>query len=146
MYYDEIFNENEIYGNAATIGYKESNGNSKSKTRYLKVKKNVNREWTDGKYYGKVFVEQHGSIKYIRKATTGDIVDKAFQVGSGVEDLFFVVNDSTGRNKGKEPMRLFYDSPEQFENHQFCILSSEVKHKWHLKNMIARQRYKHILA
>jgi len=146
MYYDEIFNENEIYGNGKTIEYKESLGNSKSKSRYLKAKKVVNREWTDGKYYGNVVVEQHGSIKYIRKATTGDIVDKAFQVGSGVEDLFFVVNDSTGRNKGREPMKLFYDSPEQFENHQFCILSQDVKRKWHLKNMIARQRYKNILV
>ena len=72
----------------------------------------------------------------ITSATTG-IKYQEYNVGGKCEDLFFKVSISTGENKGN-PVTLFYDSPEQFEKHQFVQLSNEVKQKWHDKFMKAK--------
>ena len=157
MYYEEIYDENIINGSESNDGsmykYNTFSSNSKHKQqtnnsnsdRYLRTVKNLNKTWVDGNYYTKVNIVQHGSTYYIRNAVTGEMIDKSFRVGSNYEDLFFVVNDATGRNHCKEPMRLFYDSPEQFENHQFQILSQNVKRQWNIKNMVAKATYKKMM-
>lgn len=55
-------------------------------------------------------------------------------VGSIHEDLLFKVRISNGENK-KEPVLLFYDSPEQFEKHQHIILNQKIKESWTNKRM-----------
>ena len=90
-----------------------------------------NNSWTDGKYYKKITIENYGSGSYgsrIRNAVTG--VRYNFIVGTAEQDLFFKVIDSTGRNGRKEPLMLYYDSPEQYENHHFTTISQEVKQQW----------------
>ena len=85
-----------------------------------------NNSWTDGKYYKKITIENYGSG--IRNAVTG--VRYNFIVGTAEQDLFFKVIDSTGRNGRREPLMLYYDSPEQYENHHFTTISQEVKQQW----------------
>jgi hypothetical protein len=57
------------------------------------------------------------------------VKEYGFLVGSSHEDLFFKVCTSTG----KEPLTLFYYSPEEFEKHQSTQLSDNVKNKWREK-------------
>ena len=70
----------------------------------------------------------------ITSATSG-IKYKEYIVGSKHEDLFFKVSISNGEFVGKGSLTLFYDSPEQFEKHQYIELSLDVKQKWYEKYM-----------
>ena len=55
-------------------------------------------------------------------------------VGSIHEDMLFKVRISNGENK-KDPVLLFYDSPEQFEKHQYTLLNQKTKETWLNKRM-----------
>jgi len=67
----------------------------------------------------------------IRNAVTG-IKCVGDMVGSPSEDLYFKVRFATGES-GIEAATLFYDNPEQFENHQSQDLSQNIKKNWHDK-------------
>ena len=98
-----------------------------------------NNTW-NGKYYKKITIKSYGSGQIgsrIRNAVTGQYT--SYIVGSKNEDLFFVVSDSTGLFGRKEPLILYYDSPEQYENHQYILLNQKIKEKWNEKNFLARQ-------
>jgi hypothetical protein len=87
--------------------------------------------WTDGKYYKKITIENYGSGPSgtpIRNAVTG--IRTNFIVGSKDEDLFFKVNKTTGNNQRKEPLILYYDSPEQYEKHHLTSVQNVIKKKW----------------
>ena len=102
---------------------------------YEKFSIQFNDTWTDGKYYKKITIENYGSGSHgsrIRNAVTGERYD--FIVGTSEQDIFFKVIDSTGRNGRREPLMLYYDSPEQYENHRFTTISKEVKQKWSQKS------------
>ena len=110
----------------------------KSDTKYDKYNKILRMIWRDGKYYDKVTIELFGSGDTgtkIRNAVTG--AKTPYLVGSSNEDLFFKVRDGSGK---KESLLLFYDSPEQYENHHFIILDQNIKETWVNKNMEARKR------
>jgi hypothetical protein len=107
---------------------------------FQKVTKAFNNTWSDGKFYKKITIKSYGSGQMgsrIRNAVTGQYTP--YLVGSKNEDLFFVVNDSTGLFGRRDPLFLFYDNPEQYENHQFIILKQSIKEKWYEKNLLARQ-------
>ena len=106
---------------------------------YQKHYKYLNDTWTDGKYYKRVTITSYGSGQIgsrIRNAVTGQ--SYLYLVGSKDEDHMFKVIDAVGRNGRKEPLFLFYDTPEQYENHQFIKLGQEVKEAWYKKNLAAR--------
>lgn len=65
-----------------------------------------------------------------------------YVVGSIQEDLFFKVSISNGEN-GQDPVLLFYDSPEQYEKHQFTTLNQTIKEQWLNKKMVYIRR-KHL--
>ena len=122
---DETSVEFELRKNAAAGAIKKLDRN------YEKYSVPFNNKWTDGKYYKKITIENYGSGSYgsrIRNAVTG--VRYNFIVGTAEQDLFFKVIDSTGRNGRREPLMLYYDSPEQYENHHFTTISQEVKQQW----------------
>jgi hypothetical protein len=74
----------------------------------------------------------------IRNAKTGFLTD--YVVGTKFEDLFFKVSMTSGLNRyDRAPATLFYDSPEQYEMHQDCILPVELKEKWVEKRVIAER-------
>jgi hypothetical protein len=113
----------------------------KADTKYDKYVKELKMKWTDGKYYDKVIIELYGSGDTgtkIRNAVTG--AKTPYLVGSLNEDLFFKVMDASGNNGRKDSLILFYDSPEQYENHQFVMVSQSIKEAWLTKNLEARKR------
>ncbi len=69
----------------------------------------------------------------IRNAISGSYYygDK---VGSKQEDLYFKVSISTGE-LGKEPVILFYDTPEQYERHMYTVVDPVSKQLWLEKQM-----------
>tara|TARA_B110000881_G_C18577345_1_gene519453 strand:- start:38 stop:526 length:489 start_codon:yes stop_codon:yes gene_type:complete len=64
----------------------------------------------------------------IRDAITGHRYSQ-YRVGSNHEDLFFKVREVTGQF-GKEPLLLYYDSPEQYERHMDHAVSNTIKQRW----------------
>jgi len=95
----------------------------------------------DDRSYKTVAIKNYGSGQMgsrIRNAVTGQYTP--YLVGSVDEDLFFVVSNCMARSGRKEPMHLFYDSPEQYENHHFTTVSQQIKQKWAAKNLLARQQ------
>jgi len=60
-------------------------------------------------------------------------------LGTEQEDDIFKVKFLSGENK-IPPILLCYDSPEQYEKHTQCVVSSSVKELWHNKNMIYRRK------
>lgn len=112
-----------------------------SDTKYDKYVKELKMKWTDGKFYDKVIIELYGSGDTgtrIKNAVTGS--KTPYLVGSSNEDLFFKVVDATGNGGRKDSLILFYDSPEQYENHQFITLDQCVKESWLNKNLMARKK------
>lgn len=110
---------------------------------YEKHRVPVNKTWKDGRFYKDVVIELYGSGQTgsrIRNAVTGH--KYPYVVGSSDEYLFFKVSDSTGRHGRNYPLILFYDSPEQYENHYFTNVEPHIKAIWQEKNLAARQRHR----
>lgn len=102
---------------------------------YHKVKRNLNKVCMDGKYHKHIILEFYVSGdtgNKIRNAVTG--YRSSCKIGSSDEDSFFKVKMVNGECR-KGSGFLFYDSPEQFEKHQFSILSQEVKEDWYKKQL-----------
>jgi hypothetical protein len=128
MYYDDQFdpskeneysNDNRNKGNKIMDEFKAMDKNYFSFKKYVSDKK------------GSVKIELYGSYDIgstIRNAITG-VRYKDMIVGSSAEDQFFKVKMFNG-NKG---VTLFYDSPEDYERHQYQLLDERIKQKWHEK-------------
>lgn len=143
MTYEDQFyssNDNDIDLQFNKDALTELKNNDKYYDKYVLP---VNKIWIDGKYYKNRTIEKYGSGKVgsnIRNAVTGEIRIN-FLVGSVNEDLFFKVSDSYGRNGRREPLMLFYDSPEQYENHTFTLLDQRIKDSWYKKSLDVRRSY-----
>ena len=144
MYYDEIFDS--AFNDESSVEFKlrqkeAASALKKLDKRYEKYSVPFNNIWTDGKYRKHINIEMYGSGEHrtlIRNAVTGARYD--ILVGCTDEDILFKVTDSTGRNRRKEPLMLYYDTPEQYENHQLTKVSTEVKQNWLKKSLKAQQR------
>jgi hypothetical protein len=144
MYYDELMEtaDNEI----SSVEHKLNKIKAAEEARnvdkyYEKYSVLFNNIKKDGKFYKTVTIENFGSGQIgtrIRNAVTG--MRYTNLVGSIDEDLFFKVIDSTGRKGRKEPLILFYDTPEQYENHHYTTLQQNVKERWYEKCLDARAR------
>lgn len=135
MFFDT---DNEFVSTSKNKNLQET---KKADTKYDKYVKEMKMKWTDGKFYDKVIIEMYGSGDTgtkIRNAVTGS--KTPYLVGSLNEELFFKVADATGNGGRKDSLILFYDSPEQYENHQFIMLDQGVKESWFNKNLVARKR------
>ena len=81
----------------------------------------------------------------IRDAITGE-KQKGMKVGSYCEDLFFTAIISSGHasltKKGRrEPITLFFESPEQYERYMFTEVPTDVKQAWRTKYFQARSYF-----
>ena len=109
---------------------------------YEKYKIPFNVVWKNGKVHKKLTIEKYGSGQQgvrIRNAVTG--MSCPHLVGSSAEDLYFKVVDSTAHHGRNYPLMLFYDTPEQYENHQFVTVDTNVKKVWYEKCLAARKRF-----
>ncbi len=98
-------------------------------------------KWKDGKYYKNVTIDMYGSGDTgspIRNAVTG--LPTNYLVGSKEEDLFYKVSICTGIDRDNGPIHLYYDSPSQYENHQFTYVNDDVKEWWSERYLEARTR------
>ena len=85
----------------------------------------------DGKSNTRTTIKNYGSGSQgslIVNAVTGNKYN--IKVGSAKENLLFKVIDATGFNGRKEPLMLYYDSPEQYEQHYFTNISPDAKQQW----------------
>ena len=101
------------------------------RTKSYTINKSLKMKWIDGKYYNTVTIKMYGSGdlgSYIKNAATGEYTNH--RVGSEAENLYFCVANCTGLDKLYGPVHLYYDSPSQYENHQFTILDQSTKDAW----------------
>jgi len=134
MYYEDLLDS--AFNDETSVEFKLRQKDAISALKkldkyYEKYSIPFNDIWTDGKYYKKITIENYGCGSRgtpIRNAVTG--MKTNFIVGSKDEDLFFKVNKSTGHNQRKEPLTLYYDSPEQYEKHHFTSVPNVIKEKW----------------
>jgi hypothetical protein len=144
MYYEDLLES--AVNDESSVDYKlrlkqSADAVKKLDKYYEKYSVPFNKKWTDGKFYKRVTIENYGSGSLgslVRNAVTGDKYN--IVVGSADEDLLFKVIEASGRNGRKEPLMLYYDSPEQYENHQFVVISEDIKQKWSQKSLQARKR------
>ena len=78
---------------------------------------------------------------FIRHASSGAY--EPHKVGSKYESLYFCVKDVSTHTKpdtiSKDPRKLFYRNPEEFERHHSVTLSREIKKDWHERYDIVRR-------
>jgi hypothetical protein len=61
-------------------------------------------------------------------------------VGSKYENLFFSVIDTTIQSDSRGgSVRLFYESPEQYESHQFTSVDEDTRARWYEKRNFYQQ-------
>jgi hypothetical protein len=85
----------------------------------------------DGKYYKTVTIRMFGSGDtgtFIRNAVTGEYSNH--RVGSKESNLYYSVANCTGIDKLNGPVHLYYNSPSEYEKHQFTTVDQEAKESW----------------
>jgi hypothetical protein len=132
MPYEEYYNptDNEIFNEPS--GKTVADELKKLDKQYQKYVKPLFKTWRDGKFYKKPTIECYGSGQIgsqIRNAVTGQYYP--YRVGEMDESCLFKVIDAVGREGRSDPLMLYYDSPEQYENHQFVTVSQSIKENWH---------------
>ena len=106
------------------------------------IKKLLKRKWIDGKFYNTVTINMYGSGdlgSFIKNAVTGEYTDH--RVGSEAENLYFCVENCSGLDKLNGPVHLYYDSPSQYENHQYTIIEQKTKDNWFNRYNLLKDRY-----
>lgn len=99
----------------------------KTKIKLYETKQNVNARIINAVTGIPYYNEDERDCKYV--------------VGSRQEDDLFKVKMLTGL--GSHTGLFFYESPDQYERHQCCTVSDEIKQKWLEKNQAYRlQNYK----
>jgi len=125
MYEYEYFNDNDIDNLFLKKQKNLENLNSFNNTSYKMTVYDESKN-----KYVKVNIYASGSPgTTIRDAISGHKCD-GYIVGSRDEDLFFKVSICTGQFGNKDPVTLFFDSPEEYEKHMFQELSKETKTDW----------------
>jgi hypothetical protein len=149
MYYDEHYHATGINDfDNDTVNSNDLNKNAletmnKHNKKYVKITRSFNKKWIDGKFYKKIQIDCFKSGRSgnrIVNAVTGEYTTHI--VGSVDEDLYFKVSLCTRESGIKEPIHLFYDSPEQYENHHFNIVIIPLKERWYEKNLEAKKTNK----
>jgi hypothetical protein len=108
-------------------------------SNFVKIKKevpnpNYNQKVRGSKPNKMVTIELYGSGcmgNHIRSAVNG--FRTSHIVGTQDENFYFTVVDSIGHRGRKEPLFLFFDSPEQYEKHCYVTLPHNLKNAWHEK-------------
>ena len=140
MEYDDRFDAtltNDIDNNDATLIEMKKHFDK----RYHVFNKQVALK--DSRRKKNIKIELYGSGdtgSTIRDAETGKYY-QSHLVGSSNEDFYFKVSYSMANSDAgyRDPLILFYQSPEHYERHQYVNLDEIVKQKWHKKNLELRK-------
>ena len=96
----------------------------------------------DGKKNKTVTITMHGSGdfgSYIKNALTGEYTKH--RVGSEAEYLYFSVADCTGMDKLNGPVHLYYNTPSEYERHQFTSVDQDKKDEWFRRVNLIKDKY-----
>jgi len=63
------------------------------------------------------------------------------RVGSEAEYLYFLVADCTGMDKLNGPVHLYYNSPSEYEKHQFTTVDQAKKDEWFKRVNSIKDKY-----
>ena len=99
-------------------------------------------KFIDGKYYKTITINMYGSGdfgSYIKNAVTG--VYTNHRVGSEASYLYFLVADCTGMDKLNGPVHLYYNSPSEYEKHQFVEVGQDKKDEWNHRINLIKDKY-----
>ena len=110
--------------------------NEKHKHGLVKVKYLINKKHTTFYVYNSGFIPN----SYIRDAITGYKYNK--KIGTKDENLFFKVIMPGINPKKREPIFLFFDSPESFERFFIMKCSTEIKNRWMKKKELLNKSLK----
>jgi hypothetical protein len=142
----EVFHDTYSVSNVDSVSLDD---NAKKQRKMLEEVKKMD------KGYHKVYRSVDGKKKSIEIYSTnifpgskirgaiGGSYYPSFKVGSKDENLFFKIAMATGECKGNNI--LFFDTPEQFEQHMNTTLDQSIKEKWYEKfnnERISRQSSK----
>jgi hypothetical protein len=129
MYESDMFtSSDQVYNEKSALNdFKRNNVSSTVHT----VTRRFNNEWK-GKFYDTIKISYYGtnttSGSRIRRAITGEVTQ--FIVGRKKDESnFFKVVVGSGQHSNG-PIHLFYNSPEEYENHQFLVLDQDIKDRW----------------
>jgi len=89
-----------------------------------------------------IAIKMHGSGdygSYIKNAVTGAYTNH--RVGSEAEYLYFTVANCTGLDKMNGPVHLYYDTPSQYERHQFTTVDQDTKNAWLKRVNLLKDKY-----
>jgi len=149
-HYEDEYSEHDVFDNEAdnkSADTHESYVMIGKKNKKIKKKKKVKHDNQDKglrkikKGDGKNMVYFATNIipgSSIRDAVYGTYMHED-KVGSNDEDLYFKVAYA-GRVSNQTIDKLFYDNPEQFENHMKTTVSTHIKHEWATTYRIALER------
>jgi hypothetical protein len=104
--------------------------------QFRKYDKNYQEERIYRRGYKKPNVRRcFGSALYgpIRNAVDGTYYN--MNVGDRDEEQLFKVILADGKFGRKDPLMLYYDSPDQYERHRQTTVSQETKEKWHQRHL-----------
>jgi hypothetical protein len=102
----------------------------------------LNKKWHDGKMYKTVKINMYGTGEYgsyIRNAVTGAY--SKHKVGSKASDLYYSVANCCGIDKINGPVHLYYDTPSQYEAHQFTTVDPLAKKGWFARVNLLKDKY-----
>lgn len=149
MYADEYLPDDAVFEDETYVSIDETSSmdtlDRNKKKRHELYKRSdsdyysfkINRYNEDGEQFiQKVEVYSTPNNGYIRNASSG--VRESHRVGSKYENLYFRVKDVgfyTKYDSNKEPRKLFYRNPEEFERHQSVKVSQEIKKTWYEQYM-----------
>jgi hypothetical protein len=153
-YYDDEFEYNPFDRMSETseeIRATFEKQRKRADVNYVKYSLPFFDKWKDNRYYKYVMVECYGSGQQdscLRNAVTGlqytesNGLPCTIKVGSSQQDLLFKVVDSTAFRGRKEPLVLYYDSPEQYENHFYGLrkVDEATKKWWNQRSLEAQKR------
>jgi hypothetical protein len=139
---EDITRINEEYSVANSIPSnllknKQPRGNQSRVYTINKTVKSLNDE-----YRKTVTIKVHGSGdygSYIKNAVTGAYTNH--RVGSEAEYLYYTVADCTGMDKLNGPVHLYYNSPSEYEKHQFTSVDQEKKDEWLKRVNLLKDKY-----
>ena len=139
--YDNNYDDYDDYddNDSTSVVSNKSNSNRKTYKKYSKgnrIETKIRSNSGPGSEFNYFMQDKQG--RNIINALTGFIYP--FKVGSKEEKQFWRVMIPYYKDGSWEGVKLFYDSPEQFENHKGITVDNYVKQKWRNNINIANNK------
>lgn len=137
-YDDELFECNTVTNTSSDddslMTVKRERVEKEQEKGHFKISRKIDNQFV------KIDVFTGGFIpgSYIRNAITGYLHN--YKVGSLDENLYFKVCIAEGISKKREPLILFFDSPESYERHFNTTIDVDFKKRWNEKKILELQR------